>query len=238
MRKNSRAFNYKFWIDFILPNRCPICGEVIVWNELICNKCESQLSFMDEPFSPSEKIFSSNMDNICAVFDYKDNAAEGIYNLKTRKGLNFAEYSSEYLYKYISENEISEKIDCVAFIPMAKTKRILRGYNQAEKLAVFLAEKLEKPIMNDLLLHTAGSSEQHTLDYNQRQQNAETIFKPDPKHSDIKDKNILLCDDVVTTGATMNKCGELLKSMGAKSVYGAAICSTNLRNPKVKEYKG
>ena len=109
MRKSSRAFNYKFWIDFILPNRCPICGEVIVWNELICNKCESQLSFMDEPFSPSEKIFSSNMDNICAVFDYKDNAAEGIYNLKTRKGLNFAEYSSEYLYKYISENEISEK---------------------------------------------------------------------------------------------------------------------------------
>ena len=110
MRKSSRAFNYKFWIDFILPNRCPICGEVIVWNELICNKCESQLSFMDEPFSPSEKIFSSNMDNICAVFDYKDNAAEGIYNLKTRKGLNFAEYSSEYLYKYISENEISEKL--------------------------------------------------------------------------------------------------------------------------------
>lgn len=238
MRKSRRACNYKFWIDLILPNRCPICGEVIVWNELICNKCESQLPFMDKPLSPSEKICSSNMHNICAVFDYRDNAAEGIYNLKTRKGLNFAEYSSEYLYKYISENEISEKIDCVAFVPMAKTKRRLRGYNQAEKLAGFLAGKLGKPLVNDLLLHIAGSSEQHTLDYNQRQQNAEAIFKPDPKHSDIKDKSILLCDDVVTTGATMNKCAELLKSMGAKSVYGAAICSTILRNPNAKEYKG
>ncbi|MDE6149165.1 MAG: double zinc ribbon domain-containing protein [Ruminococcus sp.] len=235
MKKNSKVLNHKFWLDLIMPNRCPVCGKVIVWNELVCNKCESNLPFLDKPFSVSEKIHNNSMNNACAVFEYKENAVKGIYNLKTRKGLNFAEYASKYLVKYLSENDIVSTIDCVAFVPMTKSKRRLRGYNQAERFAKFMARKLDKPLMNDLLLHISDSSEQHTLDYNQRQQNAETVFKSALNHSDIKGKSVLLCDDVITTGATMNKCAELLKSMGANSVYGTAICSTNLRKMSPKE---
>lgn len=118
------------------------------------------------------------------------------------------------------------------------TKRSLRGYNQAERIAGFAAKRLGKPLTKDLLIHKLNSFEQHTLNYNERQKNAELVFKINSDNRDICGKRILLCDDVVTTGATMNMCAELLKSIGAKDVCGAAICSTSLREFAPKEYKG
>ncbi len=236
MKKTSRILNYKFWIDLLMPNRCPICGKIIVWNELICRKCEEQLPFLDKPFNVGEKIRSNSMDKLCAVFDYKGNAVKGIYNLKNKKGLNFAEYAAEYICEYFSED--GEEFDYVTYVPMSSAKRSLRGYNQAERIAGFAAKRLGKPLTKDLLIHKLNSFEQHTLNYNERQKNAELVFKINSDNRDICGKRILLCDDVVTTGATMNMCAELLKSIGAKDVCGAAICSTSLREFAPKEYKG
>lgn len=236
MKTPSWILNYKFWIDLLMPNRCPICGKVIVWNELICQKCEKQLPFLDKPFNAEEKIRSNSMDKLCAVFEYKGNAVKGIYNLKTKKGLNFAEYATEYICEYFSEDDVD--FDFVTYVPMSNAKRILRGYNQAERIAGFAAKRLGKPLIKDLLIHKSDSFEQHTLNYDERQKNAELIFKINPDHSDICGKRLLLCDDVVTTGATINICAELLKSMGAEDVCGAAICSTSLRDFVPKEYKG
>lgn len=228
-KKTSRLLNFKFWIDFILPNRCPVCGKVILWNELVCDKCEKVLPFLDDKSCLQYKDKMNGVDKLCAVFEYSGKAVTAVYNLKKRKGMNFAEYSAKYICRYLTEKGETDIIDAVTFVPMAKAKRKSRGYNQAEKLAVFVAKELEKPLIKDALVHLPEVREQHTLNSEQRQENARSVYRTDPNHADIKGKNILLCDDVVTTGATMNNCGLLLKSMGAKSVYGAAACSTFLK---------
>lgn len=229
MMKNSRVLNYKFWIDLFMPNRCPVCGKVIVWNELVCEDCEKALPFMDKPFEASRKIRDDNLDGICAVFKYDGNAVNGIYNLKLQKGLNFAELASEYICRYLRESDNMSKINAVTFVPMSGSKKSKRGYNQAEKIAGFVAKKLDKPLVKDLLIHKPALTEQHKLDHDERQKNAEIVFDFSSKHSDVKGKCILLCDDVITTGATLNRCAELLKQIGAESVYGAAICNTELK---------
>lgn len=230
-KKNNRLLNYKFWIDLLMPNRCPVCGEVIVWNELICKSCEKSLPFLDDPFVLKYK-FQENiteLKDLCAVFSYEGNSVSGIYNLKTRKGLNFAEYASNYICKYLCDKNIDKCIDAVVFVPMPKGKKLSRGYNQAEKISVFIAERLNKPVIKKLLERLPKSYDQHSLGYEQRLENAESSYVLNAEHENIEGKNILICDDVATTGATLNKCAKLLKSIGAKSVYSAAICSTILK---------
>lgn len=225
---NNRFLNKKFWLDIFFPNRCPSCQKVIVWNELVCKDCMYELYFSDDPFSASEKITQNSMVNICTVFRYKGNAVPAIYNLKLRKMFNLAEMSAEYFAESLSNEGVLDRIDAVTFVPMSRKKKRDRGYNQSEKFAEILAKRLGKPIIKNLILHKDTLIEQHKLTYIQRQENVGKVYEIHPEHSDISGKTLLLCDDVITTGATMNQCAGLLVSMGAKSVYGAAICNTEL----------
>ncbi len=225
---NNRFLNKKFWLDIFFPNRCPSCQKVIVWNELVCKDCMDELYFSDDPFSASEKITKNSMVNICTVFRYKGNAVPAIYNLKLRKMFNLAEMSAEYFAESLSNEGILDRIDAVTFVPMSRKKKRGRGYNQSEKFAEIVAKRLGKPIIKNLILHKDTLIEQHKLTYIQRQENVSKVYEIHPEHSDISGKTLLLCDDVITTGATMNQCAGLLVSMGAKSVYGAAICNTEL----------
>lgn len=228
MMIKSRICNHRFWIDFVYPNRCAVCNKVIVWNEIVCSECMQELPFLENPFLVSCKSNSGNLKQICSVFEYKGNAIYGVYNLKDRKGLRFGEFGGEYCSKYIKDSGIADMIDVVTFVPMSKKKKKKRGYNQAEKIARVIAKSIDKPLMKNLLIHKSTSTEQHLLAADERLINAKLSFDICNDHTDITGKTILLCDDVITTGATMNKCAELLLKMGAKAVFGATICSTEM----------
>lgn len=217
----------KYWLDWIFPNKCPICNKVIIWNELICYSCIKALPVRDNLFV-TDKL--QQLDFVCALFNYEGKAVDAIYALKNNKGINFAEYSSKILAEFIIENQIAEKIDLITCVPMTKKKQIKRGYNQAEIIAEYIGKNLGKTCNFKLLLHNKNKTEQHKLNSQQRLTNAYDNFTIKPNHADLHGKNILICDDVITTGATMKRCTELLKSMGADKVFACSICTTVYKN--------
>ena len=155
---------------------------------------------------------------------------KAIHQLKDDRQLNFAEYSAKLLGNLLRENGVADQADIITSVPMHRS----RGYDQAQKLAHFTAMELGIREDHRLLGRTRDTAEQHTLTAAQRKTHAEDIYYSLAKHVDIKGKNVLLFDDVYTTGSTLNVCSGLLKNMGAKNVFCAAIATT-LLDEKHKE---
>ena len=124
------------------------------------------------------------------------------------------------------ENDIYKfKIDCIVPVPMTKSKLRKRGYNQAEVLADALSERLNAPVENDVIVKKISFREQHKLTADKRQKNADRIYYRTDSEA-VRNKTVLLCDDVMTTGSTINKCTKILLEMGAEAVIIAAAATT------------
>ncbi len=211
----SRRSIYKFLIDIIFPNRCPSCGRLIRWDGLVCGECEKKLPFADMP-----KINIQSAEGTYTVFMYEGAVKDMIYALKHGEGAdNFAEFCAVKLCKILRKEGIAEKIDIVTAVPMDRRKKRKRGCNQAEVIARFVSKELDKPRDFTLLERRAGNTEQHTLSPGERRIHAREIYTSGKGRSGIKGKTALICDDVITTGATMSACCGLLLKQGAKAVY-------------------
>ncbi len=105
-------------------------------------------------------------------------------------------------------------------IPLYWRKKQSRGFNQAEVLARALAEKLDRKFC-PALWRIRGTASQTALTKNERLENVKNVFQLNPRFRDfIQNKNILLVDDVFTTGATLNEAAKVLKKAGAGEVWG------------------
>ncbi len=207
----SRSLIYKYLTDIIIPNRCPVCGKVLKWNGLLCEKCESELV----PIKSEDNAALEKM-KAWSLFSYEGKCAEMIYALKhTGEVNNFAEFSAVKLAEKIKLSGFAEKIDIVTAVPMHWRKKAIRGANQAQLLAEFIADELHKPADFGLIKHMYDEEEQHLLSAEERKAHAEKIYTESKKHTDISGKTVLICDDVITTGSTIKACSEILIKMGA-----------------------
>jgi len=107
-------------------------------------------------------------------------------------------------------------------IPLTMKKERKRGFNQAKEIAKELSNKLELPLIDDVLLKIKETLPQVDLEENLRIQNPKGSFLVKNEHK-IMGKKILLVDDVYTTGSTMEECSKILRDAGAKEVWGVAI---------------
>ena len=113
-------------------------------------------------------------------------------------------------------------LDCVTCVPLSKGRYRERGYNQSELLARSVGQKLGIPYW-ELMEKWKETPAQHTLGRDMREQNVVGAYRLwRERENQIKAKNILLCDDIITTGATLRECSRILLEGGAKSV----VCST------------
>lgn len=217
----------RFISDLFFPNRCPICKDFIEWNEFICKKCDEQL----EPF-PKEICHKCgkfecycnkiNYDMAFVCFYYQGIAIKGIASLKDGHK-EFGYYLGNILGKKIRESKIDA--DAVVAVPMAKDSYRKRRYNQAELIAEKVADINNLPLLSGVL-YKKKSAAQHSLKADERIKNV-TAFLSGLKRLD--DMKIILCDDVITTGSTLNRCAKLLKEMGAAKVYVAVGTTTKLK---------
>jgi competence protein ComFC len=209
---------YKYLADIVFPNTCALCGKVIKWNGLMCEKCAG-----DMPETFEGLIHIENTDGAVGVFYYEGDIIGLIYKLKHGDSVfNFAELSADMIADKLRKRGISESIDIVTAVPMHFSKKMVRGRDQAELLARFTADKLGKPTDFHLLKRKKDSTEQHKLERDERQLHAEEVYIALSKHRDISGKTVLICDDVITTGSTIRACAAQLKSMGAKKVYACS----------------
>ena len=220
---------FKKWLlDIFFPNRCPFCNCLIKWDKLCCEKCEEEIkdisSIVCNGCGKMNCICNNVIYDKCYVISPYDNKArQGIINLKLNNGFNCAEYYAKKLVNNIKAN--NDVIDYIIPVPMTKSKIHKRGYNQAEIIANFISETLNLTVRTDVLYKLNSNIEQHNLTEEQRKKNASEIFYINDIN--LQGKVVLLCDDVITTGATLNSCSKLLKKAGASKVI-CAVCNTTL----------
>lgn len=158
---------------------------------------------------------------------YENRVREGILSLKRGNNKNFGEYSGKMLVNIISEDFSEYHFDSVVPVPMSEQSRRKRGYNQAEIIASEISEKLGIPIADNLLVKQDTVSSQHYLNRTDRMKNISAIKL---KHRlNLAGRNIILCDDVITTGSTVNRCAQLLKASGAGTILLAAAAESKLK---------
>jgi ComF family protein len=116
-------------------------------------------------------------------------------------------------------------VDIIIPVPLHPDKQKKRGYNQSEYFAIGLSNTTEIPCNSNILLRAVASSTQTKKSRFERWQNVETIFKVEHQHL-IQNKHILLVDDVITTGATVEACTyTLLKAANCKVSFLALACT-------------
>ena len=125
----------------------------------------------------------------------------------------------------ITKKNLHKDIDMVMYIPIHSRKEALRGYNQAELLGQFIGKELNIILSKNNLIKTKWTREQSHLTKINRATNLRDSFKVKNPNG-IKHKKILLVDDIITTGATMEECARLLINSGAKEVTAVALTSS------------
>lgn len=180
--------------------RCKCCDEPLTIDEEYCYFCKKDHKEFSKTLSP---------------FIYKDEVRKAVIKFKSDNAIYLAEPMAKLMAKRIKEENL--EFDIILPIPLSEKSLKKRGYNQSELLANEIGKLLDKPVRNDILLKVKETKHQKELGFNDRQNNLKDAFQI--KHSkDIKDKKILLVDDIMTTGATANQCAKLLKKY-ASEIY-------------------
>ena len=202
--------------SWLFPKRCfGCCGP----DELFCKKCLSAL--------PPPSI--SRVGYISAVFsasEYDDPALKlAIRALKYRSGRKIADILAGFLANELHSNMsiVLKEKPLVLAIPMSRGRKRERGYNHAELLAEIVAQKLSLPFKPEVLKKIKDVFPQaECRSRRERLENIRDSIGVNPDF-DFHGKNILLIDDVSTTGATLNEAARVLKKAGAAKIYAAVV---------------
>lgn len=213
---NKAGFLTKF-LSIFFPERCPYCGRVLEQPTVMCGRCKGQVKACRFPIP----IFRGKEDLLCfSPFLYQGPVKAGIFRFKFKNHPKLSKAFGDSMAECILSHQIT--VDCVTCVPLSKERYRERGYNQSELLARRVGETLGIPY-KELLEKWKETPAQHTLGQNMREQNVAGAYRlQQKKENQIEGKSILLCDDIVTTGATLRECGRILLEGGAKSV----VCST------------
>lgn len=117
-------------------------------------------------------------------------------------------------------------IDCIMPVPLHSSRKRMRGFNQSDILAKDLSKYLDIPVLHDCLCRIKKTIDQKGLSRTERLHNLDNAFMVRDLPSNIK--NILVVDDVYTTGTTIEKCAKILKDSGANKIYFLTICTGSI----------
>ncbi len=188
------------------PPFCKHCGRPSGKNE-VCRYCKKNDPSLDRVRAWS--LFIPPMDKIIHAFKYGNKSS-----LATILGRSMA--------KVMAGDPVLMSYEYLVPVPLFSGRERDRGYNQSELLCREISIETGKKILN-CLLRTRNTPTQTTLKDEKRRVNVAGAFKMRQGVS-VVDKILLLVDDVMTTGATLDECAEVLKAAGAKNVYGL-ICA-------------
>lgn len=212
----------RFILNLIYPNRCPVCNAIIGFCDSFCEKCTSKISRYTDVFG----IVGS--EGFSAAFVYDENISPAVILLKNGVCGNAAYALGTSLAKTLMKEGVADNINVIIPVPLYKSDRRKRGYNQSELIAKEISRELCVPVVRNAIYKTKKTASQKTLTKSEREVNLRGAFTA-AVTSRIKGNRILLIDDVCTTGSTLTEITSLLKKCGAAAVYCASCCKTPSR---------
>lgn len=219
-------FNFFETLMYLLyPPKCPYCNKIIPKTEPACPGCKDQLPEHGYYVKILEKSGGKSIYCV-APLQYKDKANEPIWRFKFRGYKGYAVPFAIIMAKEVSEQFPGSNFDLITSVPLSRTRKFERGYNQAELLGKRISDILRIPYKNTLV-KVKKNLPQHTLSAKKRAENIKGVYSY-KNHAIIKGKSILLCDDIVTTGYTLKECCSVLLKAGAKDVTCVTIAKSGL----------
>ena len=218
-------------LHLLFPHVCEGCGTDILHHEhFLCIRCHADLPVTDfhlYPNNPVEKIFWGRLPLNSATAQYyftKGSKMQHLmHGLKYKGDKELGLYLGRLMGHAFTASNRFRYIDALVPLPLFPAKEQKRGYNQATILCEGIAEVLDKPILKDIIVRTTHTDTQTKKNRTERWANMEGRFEL-VKPEAIKGKHILLVDDVVTTGATLEACGACLMETDNLQLSIATLC--------------
>lgn len=210
---------FRWFLDLIYPPRCMLCHCLMESSErATCGKCEDRLPEYEKP--PRKVRF---YEKTSVVFRYEGYIVDAVKRFKFHGMQTYSEQFAEWMCIRIN-GELAGKYDLVSWAPCSARRRRKRGFDQAELLAKEVAKRLGVPCIRTLRkIKEIPKQSKQTSDSARRANvlGAYKAYRPE----NYKGKRILMIDDVLTTGSTMEECGKILLWAGSGDLVCAAIVS-------------
>lgn len=230
-------------LDVVFPPYCLVCRSplAIASAEKLCPSCNEGLEIIDPPFcyKCGAHTDGEDRDGRClscrnGAMAFKRAVSAGRYagtireltlRLKYGGEKSLAGFFGEMIVRRMCRETFRTEIDLVVPVPMRFWRMIARRYNQSELIASEVAAMLGVDFAADILAKTKNTPRQEGLDRRERLRNVRESFRV-KRPKKIAGKNILIVDDVLTTGATLSECARALRRSGSGRVYAAVVAKS------------
>lgn len=242
MNKKPHPRKHKFFeivADLFLPPRCPVCKALLPPGFTICDDCSDKLNICRTQthygdmsmMLPAAYFRSVEFDSFFAPFFYAGAVKDLLINFKFGSHPEIAGFIARQMLPAAEQLLKEGTVDAVTFVPISRSRKRIRGYDQSEMIAKRIAKDLGIQFYDKAIEKVFDVPPQHDQKYFSRFGNVFGAYDAD--ESLCKDRHFLLIDDIATTGATLNECAKMLKIANAESVHcltAAVVESKENRN--------
>lgn len=210
----------KTLLDLVYPPKCPFCRRLSQGETAICAHCLINLPYTPLGLLPRKGKY---VDEFYSALYYKGSVRESILRYKFNGVLGYAEFYAPLLRRCADENGLSP--DVVTWVPLSSRRLRQRGYDQARLLAEPLSEYMGLDCEGLIKKHRHNKPQSGRGAEEQRQNNVHGVYRL-ARGADVAGKCVLIVDDVVTTGSTLDECAKILKQAGAKKILALTLACT------------
>lgn len=205
-------------LDLLYPPRCPFCRKLLRdWEPSICRSCEKTLPYVPEAVSCRQ--FKGIAKCVSPLY-YEGTVRDSLLRYKFSGVTAYRRVYAELISKCIDENDIS--CDIITWVPLSRRRLRRRGYDQAKLIAEAIAKNRSLPCESLLKKIRNNPPQSKTGSAGKRADNAAGVYQCRDT-GQIFGKNVLIIDDIVTTGATLSECARMLSAAGAVSISAATV---------------
>lgn len=201
-------------LRLLFPDRCSGCARL---GTLLCPQCRNAF----QPYPIQSERMPTSLANVTILYLFNGPLRQVVHHYKYRSVRRLAQPLGQLMAEQWQQRK--HPIDAIIAVPLHHTRQAERGFNQAEELARVIAGVLHVPLLEGGLVRVRATAQQARLDAQARARNMRGAFA---WQSTAPPAHVLLIDDILTTGATMGACAEVLGTAGAQYVSGLALART------------
>lgn len=207
-------------LNYIYPPRCPFCGEVMP-TLTVCESCSPCIEKVPAIAEVLQLLPTTFVDKFYAHSLYEGDVRDAILRMKFENAHSLGAIFGQYM-----ASVLPTQLEDAIIVPVPQSaRRAKQQENTALLLAKVISEKTGIPLHTNNLYKQTETKLQHSLNKTERATNLVGAFAIKQSKA-LAGKTVLLCDDIVTTGATLHECAKIVKEHGAKQVFGICFAAT------------